>query len=586
MTLTRQDVASGGFDRRLGNEEQRAVITVRDLLGVALPAGTRVVAGGAGLDGEVTWATRVRPTPPAFGHLSGGEIVLLAGTLLSLLDERLTLAAAIRQLASFGVAAVAYAGDVDQAAGHAADETGIPLLQLPLETELGSLERELARYITDRRRAVLRRGQEAGRKLMEAAIAGEPLATVVRTLSELANRPVALEGRDGRLLTYQLASEGPGAEPPLIHVEPDLASSYATVLTWLRSAGASSPAEPPSSVVPLNHQWVRVVSPVIGRDGLLGSVSLIAPSEGVIPEDLVLAARGAAACAVVLAREQAAANVRREVELNVLDEVLDGALRSEVSLLQQARRLGHDLEAPHVAVLARIERPPSTGGSAVLRQRENRWSGLEDLMTRIASASGLRNGRPMWRVRNNVAEIVWPLSAPEHVQRLIRTMRDEMLAYARASSTSGDLVSLGYGRVGSGIRGIRQSHQEARQALSLGRRLNGPGHVTGFDDLGVYRVIYAAEGVPELRAFHDEVLSSLLAYDKQHGADLIRTLDAFFRANCSPKEAAVLLGVHRNTVLYRLDRISEITSMNLDDSDVRLRLQFALRIHTALYGDE
>lgn len=586
MTLTRQEAPASRLGEWFGNKEYRAVITVRDLLGVALPAEARVVAGGGGLDREVTWATRVRPTPPAFGHLSGGEIVLLPGTLLPLLDERLTLASAIRQLASFGVAAVAYAGDVDHAALTAADETNIPLLHLPEDTELGPLERELARYITDRRRAVIRRGQEAGRKLMEAAIAGEPLATVVRTLSELANRPVALEGRDGRLLAYHVTPEGPGAEPPLIQVEPDLASSYSTVLTWLRSSSASSPAEPPSTTVPLNERWVRVVSPVIGRDGLLGSVSLVVPSEGVVPEDSVLAARGAAACAVVLAREQAAASVRREVELNVLDEVLDGALRSEVSLLQQARRLGHDLEAPHVALLVRVERAPSAGGAAVLRQRENRWGGLEDVLARVASASGFRSGRPLWRVRNNAAEIVWPLSTPEQAKRLVRTVQDEMLAYTRSSGATGDLVSIGYGRLGSGIRGIRQSHQEARQALTLGRRLSGPGHVTGFDDLGVYRIIYAAESIPELRAFHDEVLTSLLAYDRQHGAELIRTLDAFFRANCSPKEAAELLGVHRNTVLYRLDRIGEITGMDLDDSDVRLRLQFALRIHTALYGDD
>ena len=44
--------------------------------------------------------------------------------------------------------------------------------------------------------------------------------------------------------------------------------------------------------------------------------------------------------------------------------------------------------------------------------------------------------------------------------------------------------------------------------------------------------------------------------------------------------------VHRNTVLYRLDRIGEITGFDLDDSDIRLRLQIALRIHTALYSDD
>ncbi|HEV2528855.1 MAG TPA: helix-turn-helix domain-containing protein [Thermomicrobiales bacterium] len=564
------------------------VITVRDLIGVALPPGTVVVAGASGLDREVTWATRIRPTPPAFGHLSRGELVLLPENLLSLLDERLTLAAAIRQLASFGVAGIAHVGAVDAAASVVADETSTPLLQLPDHTDLGPLERETARYVTERRRVVNRRGQEISRRLMELAIAGEPLATVVRGLSGLAGHPVALEGRDGRLLTYQTTTETAGGTvPALAHIEAALATSWPSVATWLRSTGTSSPIEPPSQVVPIDGQWERVVAPVIGRDGLLGSVSLIIPIAQVSPEDNVLASHGAAACAVVLAREQAAASVRREVELNVLDEVLDGALRSEVSLLQQARRLGHDLEGPHIALIARTDRT-GAAANAVSRNREGRWSVLDETLVRIAGTGGPRGSRPLWRVRNNAAEILWPVGDHDDLNEVARTIRDELQAAIDTLNgpSAPETVSIGFGQRESGIAGIRRSHQEARQALTLGRRLNGPGQTTSFQDLGVYRIIYAAEGLPEIAEFHDETLHSLLAYDQQHGADLIRTLQAFFRANCSPKEAASLLTVHRNTVLYRLDRIGEITGMDLDDSDVRLRLQLALRIHTALYSDE
>ena len=364
-------------------------------------------------------------------------------------------------------------------------------------------------------------------------------------------------------------------------------TSWPGVASWLRSTGTSSPIEPPSQVVPIDGQWERVVAPVIGRDGLLGSVSLIIPIAQVSPEDNVLASHGAAACAVVLAREQAAASVRREVELNVLDEVLDGALRSEVSLLQQARRLGHDLEAPHIALIVRTDRT-GTATNAVSRNREGRWSVLDETLVRIAGTTVPRNSRPLWRIRNNAAEIVWPVGDHDDLNAVTGTIRDELQTAIDTLNgpSAPEVVSIGFGQRESGIAGIRRSHQEARQALTLGRRLNGPGQTTSFQDLGVYRIIYAAEGLPEIAEFHDEALHSLLAYDSQHGADLVRTLHAYFRANCSPKEAASILTVPRNTVLYRLDRIGEITGMDLDDSDVRLRLQLALRIHTALYSDE
>src|SRR5262245_29049313 len=83
-----------------------AMITVQDLIDQALPKGTHVVAGETGLRRDVTWATRPRPSPPTFDHLSGGELVLLTPKVLQDLDERLTLEAAIHQLAGFDASAV------------------------------------------------------------------------------------------------------------------------------------------------------------------------------------------------------------------------------------------------------------------------------------------------------------------------------------------------------------------------------------------------------------------------------------------------------------------------------------------------
>ena len=551
------------------------MISVADVIALALPPATQVVAGKAGLGREVTWATRLRPAPPAFGHLSGGELVLLPAKILELLDERLTLEDAVRQLAAFGVAAVAHAGRVTAGARAAADATGVALLQLPVETDLGKLERETSRFISERRRDEHRRGQDVGRQLMELAIAGEPLGTMVQTLADLAGRGVALEGRDGRLLAYHrptVAAEGVEERVAAALLDVDRAVSG----SWLRATATTSPADPPVATFELDKRWSRVVAPVSGRDGLLGALSLLTPRGGETPEDALLTARGAAACAMVLARERAATNARREIELNVLDELLDGALRSEVSLLQQARRLGHDLTATHIALIARLD--PITG--TPVRSRDGRWSALDEVMNR---AGATREARALWRVRNNAAELLWPIAAGADLDRLIGEVREELVA-AAATHAANEVVSLGAGRPGAGLVELRRSHREARQALLLGRRIHGAGQVTRFDDLGIYRVIYAAETLPEVRAFHDETLAPLLAYDQLHGAELVRTLEAFFAARCGPKEAAAMLHVHRNTVLYRLERIREIAGVDLDAADVRLRLQLALHIHQALFA--
>ncbi len=556
------------------------MISVSDILRKALPEHTKVVAGESGLGREVTWATRLRPAPPAFAHLSGGEIVLLPPNVLEMLDERLTLDQAILQLAGFGVAAVALSGEVEESARQTSNETGLPLLILPDGVDFSALERNTSRYITERRREIQRRSQEVGRQLMEVAIGGESLDVLVGKIAALSSRAVAIEARDGRLLAYRLGPEHQGKTG--VAIEAILSQTRGPVQNWLRSVAATSPAEPPTATYPgsasgsasgAGKGWLRIVAPVIGRGGLLGSVSLFARDGDDNVEDSMLASRGAAASSVTLSREQAAASARQEIELNVLDEILDGALRSEVSLLQQSQRLGHNLLDSFCALIARVD--PASGANA--RAREGRWSVLEDGLQRAARDL---NARVLWRIRNASAEIIWPISNEGEIATIVETLRSELIA-ALAVHASSEVISLGVGRPGSGINGIRQSHQEARQALTLGRRLHGPGHVTSFEQLGVYRLIYAAEQLPELKTFQEEALSSLVAYDQSHGAELIRTLEAFFAANCSPKEAAAILGVHRNTVLYRLERISEITGHDLNDAEIRLQLHLALHVRLA-----
>jgi purine catabolism regulator len=547
-----------------------ATTSVADVLRHALPEGSHVLAGQAGLQREVTWATRLRPTPPAFEHLAGGELVLLPPDVLELLDERLTLADAIHQLSGFAVAAVAVAGNVSAADRDAAESTGIPLIALPASASFGTLERATSRYIAERRRDLLRRGQEAGRQLMEVAIAGESLAELARELSDISNRTVAIEARDGRLL----ATAGVVPSIDRQSIEAILLETRGPVSGWLRLVAAGSSAEPPSAVYPSRSHLIRVVAPVSGRDGLLGSVSLLVPIDEESAEDALYASRGAAACAVTMTRELAAASARREIELNVLDEILDGALRSEISLLQQVRRLGHDLDRNYCTMIARVDATPGSPS----RSRDGRWTSLEEGLHRAAR---VRGARVLWRIRNASAEIVWPVEDEAELGSIVREVHDDLTS-ALGSSGSTEIVSMGVGRIRTGLEGIRQSHQDARQALTIGRRLHGPGNVTLFERLGVYRLIYAAESLPELRTFQEEALGTLIEYDQQHGADLIHTLEAFFAANCSPKEAAALLHVHRNTVLYRLERIAEITGLDLNSADVRLRLHLALHVRLAL----
>jgi DNA-binding PucR family transcriptional regulator len=80
----------------------------------------------------------------------------------------------------------------------------------------------------------------------------------------------------------------------------------------------------------------------------------------------------------------------------------------------------------------------------------------------------------------------------------------------------------------------------------------------------------------DLDPFHT-LIEPLKAYDgERRNSDLIGTLRAFFSSNANASETADKLFLHRNSVLYRLARIQELTGLDLKDSRARLALQLGL----------
>jgi DNA-binding PucR family transcriptional regulator len=118
--------------------------------------------------------------------------------------------------------------------------------------------------------------------------------------------------------------------------------------------------------------------------------------------------------------------------------------------------------------------------------------------------------------------------------------------------------------------------RDADLALRVGAAI-GNGAVVRFDDLGVYRLL-AVDGDPaELHRFVEESLGPVLAYDREHGSQLVRTVATYLESGCSLERASRDLIIHRSTLKYRLARAGELLGKDLSHPDVRFNVQLAAR---------
>jgi sugar diacid utilization regulator len=123
-------------------------------------------------------------------------------------------------------------------------------------------------------------------------------------------------------------------------------------------------------------------------------------------------------------------------------------------------------------------------------------------------------------------------------------------------------------------------HRAAHEALLAANVAEGDESVVlAFEETGAYRLLLASmsEHPDELRRFYSETLETVVAYDEQYETDLVATLETFLDANGNVAGTAQRLYTHRHTVRYRLERVRELTGLDVGSSDGREKLSLGLK---------
>lgn len=121
--------------------------------------------------------------------------------------------------------------------------------------------------------------------------------------------------------------------------------------------------------------------------------------------------------------------------------------------------------------------------------------------------------------------------------------------------------------------GLRWSYFEAREALQRGQALNVA------DRLSLTSLLMSSADVP-LADLTDETLAPLESFDDAHGAGLLSTLQRYLDLDGSIAAVAAALGLHRNTIRYRLQQVTALTGYDPAITADRVHLYLALRFRT------
>ena len=136
-------------------------------------------------------------------------------------------------------------------------------------------------------------------------------------------------------------------------------------------------------------------------------------------------------------------------------------------------------------------------------------------------------------------------------------------------------VVVGIGTVATHLRDLAKSYKEAQMAIEVGKVFDTEKYIISYENLGIGRLIYQLP-TTLCEMFLQEVFKKnpIDALDKE----TLFTINKFFENNLILSETARKLFVHRNTLVYRLEKIKKLTGLDLREFDDAITFKVALMV--------
>jgi sugar diacid utilization regulator len=527
------------------------------------------------LPGEATRQVRgLAVDEPVKGWISPDEVAVTARETL---DEDF-----IEGLASTGSPAVIWRleGEAHPEAVERAAALGLGLFVLAPEVPLRRL---FEIFSNDDGLLLLSHG--AGRTLLESAGGESTVDELAGRISGMLGRSVVIEDPVGRLIA---SSPGNDEDENRLHValeEQGLRASKSASVDETRRERRDRYARLPDGYLSVPVERWRVADgelfwTPIGAGAPAGYLWIDLEGDHLKPEDVVLLYWARRVLEAELGKER----IRLETELGVrgdfVDDLVSGHYGSVELLLQRARYLGADLAEGALVMVVDID-----DFARYLERRRPKEPAIQELKRRLADAVRLQTRQLFsnFLLGPRSDNVILFLGSSEGEDPDELPEKAHLLAKGIQRYVKGLLpdltVSVGIGRHKKDPALLPDAYSEAGVALEIGHRIHGPSSVSTFEGTGTYKLLFRVlqENPEELEAFYGETLEPVVHYDSRYGTELVQTLITYLGNDASTVRTAGDLFAHRHTIRYRLDRVSELTDLDVDKSEDRERLTLGIK---------
>lgn len=554
--------------------------TVADFLSLPQLEGVRLVAGENGV-GRVIVRTNVMDNPDSLDWLMPGEFLLSSGYILREQSElQRTLISSLAEINCAGLCVKLgrYLDALPPAMLQAANELDFPLIELPFGYSLATVAAAINDRIYSQNDRQLEKLLEIHREVMRTALASGQLYGLAETLTRYIGNPVLITDSHWNLLCCVDRPDNPlpldryistaPKQPPFptafLETLPQGLRNYKKAITRLFTLESG-------------YQVRCCIHPIAAHGVLYGYLIVWESVRELVELDFAALEQVALVAALERIRTKEVEQTKLRVRKDFLDDLLSGNVASQNAVRSLATIHGLVFDSPYRClivwgregeVLIREEGIPRRNSTDQRLTMEQ----ISSVALQAAAEVGI-NLVPVPRGVQLVLLVALGQTPPEDT-RLLRRMAWGLIRRLSPADAPSPIQIVAGSPVPT-LSEVSKSLKNAQTGVHMARTTALKDPVVFMDDFAVYQLLSENVDRDVLARFCQASIGPLLNHDKKGDAPLAETLNQYFIHGGSISEAAKAMYIHRNTYIYRLEKIKTLLGTDLRNPRKMMELQLA-----------
>ncbi|MGM8212158.1 PucR family transcriptional regulator [Virgibacillus sp. W0430] len=535
-------------------------LSIYEALQLPVMKNTKLVAGHEGLANNIKWVTIVEVVEDT-RRLQEGEFLIT--TAFGLDKNEAQIKEFHKLLTSNKLSGIAiytsfYMKEIPQSFISAANESGLPLIEIPTDINFSVITKALLEQIVHNQMHMLEFSATIHRQLTKLVLNNRGPTEITNTLAKLTNSTTIIFNDFYEIIHHHRNEDTITlGHQATIHIHDKQLNLKAHLLECMKQEATIHKAIDPYKIT---------ICPIIAKQACYGWVVIIKPIEKWKELDEIAVGHAATIYAIESLKKQAVEETKIRLQGDFLEDIFNENYSENEIVIEQAKKLGYDLTVRQTVIYFTFQ----TNGIEAEKQIDQLYYVIEQLLQQKNKQHLIQSKLDSLTLLTNVTGDSTTEMRKSCFQ-LAEEINDQWKYFFPKQP-----LAIGIGRHYDSIDMLAKCAREAHDAVKLSNLLHKQGNIYLYEDLGMYDLLLEMNrsGI-ELRTIYEDCLQNIVPTHDQ-SIDLIETLYVYLKNNQSIQMAADELFIHRHTLRYRLNQIEKRTGLNIKVADDRLRLQMAV----------